>query len=370
MTNVDLLFDKINTGREGKNIGLKTGIEKLDKYIGGIQRGVYTLIFGLSGASKTGLALYMIYRTLKDNPEKDIKYIYFSLEMAAELLLAKLMCLYMYEEFGVIISYTELMSWEEILSDEKYNYIQKSKVWLSEISEKLLIFDKALSAKSFYRTTMSLLEEWGSFTESADGRRKIYNKANPEQYVIVVVDHVGLCVPETGNSKKQEIDLISQYAVNLRERCQVSFFMLQQENRNSANMDRRKMDMTECSSEDLKDTGNTFNDCQVCLGVYYPLKHKLKTHRGYPIINDACSDFKGLRDRYRAICLIKNRMGVSDRVIPVNFMGEIGYYRNLPKPEEISDWKPYLSLETKDSETEDVPENKSQEPINSFNFKF
>lgn len=100
---------------------------------------------------------------------------------------------------------------------------------------------------------MSLLEEWGSFTESADGRRKIYNKTNPEQYVIVVVDHVGLCVPETGNSKKQEIDLISQYAVNLRERCQVSFFMLQQENRNSANMDRRKMDMTECSSEDLKD---------------------------------------------------------------------------------------------------------------------
>jgi hypothetical protein len=33
----------------------------------------------------------------------------------------------MYEEFGVVISYTELMSWEEILSDEKYEYIQKSR---------------------------------------------------------------------------------------------------------------------------------------------------------------------------------------------------------------------------------------------------
>ena len=50
MTNVDLLFDMIDTGRQGKNIGLKTGIEKLDKYTGGIQRGIYTLIFGLSGA--------------------------------------------------------------------------------------------------------------------------------------------------------------------------------------------------------------------------------------------------------------------------------------------------------------------------------
>jgi hypothetical protein len=77
---------------------------------------------------KSAVALYMIYRTLRDNPEKDIKYIYFSLEMSSELLLAKLMCLYMYEEFGVVISYTELMSWEEILSDEKYEYIQKSRV--------------------------------------------------------------------------------------------------------------------------------------------------------------------------------------------------------------------------------------------------
>ena len=371
MTNVDLLFDMIDNGRAGKNIGLKTGIDKIDEYTGGIQRGVYTLIFGLSGSGKSALSLYMIYRTLKDNPDKDIKYIYFSLEMSSELLLAKLMCLYMYEEFGVVIPYTELMSWQEILSDEKYEYIKKSRAWLESILDSLLIYDKNLNAKIFYRTVMGLLEQWGTFTESEDGRRKIYKKNNPDQYVIVVVDHIGLCIPESGKDPKSEMDLISQYAVNLRERCQVSFFILQQENRNSANMDRRKMDMTECSPEDLKSTGNTYNDCMVCLGVYDPLKHKVKTHRGFPIINDASSEFKGLRSRYRSICLIKNRLGVSDRLIPINFMGEIGYFRQFKdKPENITDWKPYLSLETKDSETEDIPENKSQEPINSFNFKF
>ena len=316
---------------------------------------------------KSALTLYMIYRTLKDNPEKDIRYIYFSLEMASELLLAKLMCLYIYEEFGVVISYTELMSWQEILSDEKYEYIKQSRVWLDSLSDKLLIYDKPLNAKTFYRTIMASLEEWGTFTESEDGRRKIYTKKNPEQYVIVVIDHIGLCIPETGRDPKGEMDLISQYAVNLRERCQVSFFVLQQENRNSSNMDRRKMDMTECSAEDLKSTGNTFNDCMVCLGVYYPLKHKLKTHRGYPIINDQGSDFKGLRDRYRSLCLIKNRLGVSDRLIPVNFFGEIGYYKQLDKPDNITDWTQYLSLKTKDSKSKDVLENKPQESMN-FNF--
>lgn len=235
------------------------------------------------------------------------------------------------------------MSWQEILSDSDYEYVKNSKTWLNSISEKLLIYDKSLNAASFYATIMDLLHKWGEFSTSEDGRRKIYTKSNPEQYVIVVVDHIGLCLPSSGNTKKQEIDLISQYAVTLREKCQVSFFVLQQENRNSANMDRRKMDMTECSAEDLKESGNCLNDCELCIGVYYPLKHKQRNHRGYPIIEENGS-FKGLRDRYRSLVLVKSRLGISDRLIPVNFFGEIGYYKSFPKPESISDWTPYLTL--------------------------
>lgn len=50
MTNVDLLYQQIDSGRKGKNIGLNTGIPKIDSYVGGIQRGNYTLVFGLSGS--------------------------------------------------------------------------------------------------------------------------------------------------------------------------------------------------------------------------------------------------------------------------------------------------------------------------------
>ena len=52
MNNVDLLFQKIDEGRKGNNIGLSTGIPKLDKYTGGMQKGGYTLIFGLSGSGR------------------------------------------------------------------------------------------------------------------------------------------------------------------------------------------------------------------------------------------------------------------------------------------------------------------------------
>lgn len=376
---VSSLFDKIDNGRKGKNIGLKTGIPKLDKYTGGIQKGRYTLVFGLSGSGKSSYVLYStIYRPLRDYADKDIKLVYYSLEMSEEVLLAKLLCLYIYEEFNYVIPYTDLMSWQSILDDKSYEYVVKGRAWLEEIQQKLIIFDKNLCARTFYKSMMSLLETWGTFEESEDGRRKIYKENNPEQLVLVVVDHLGLCIPETGHTKKEEMDLISQYAVTLRERCQVSFYMLQQENRNSANMERRKADMTECSSEDLKDTGNPYNDCQICIGVYFPLKHKVKTHKGYPIITEDQNGFVGLRDRYRALCLIKNREGVSDRIIPVSFYGELGLFKEIPKPDEIQTFEDYVYLDGNypDKEPqpqvtlkqEETPKSEFEFNINEFNF--
>ena len=119
----------------------------------------------------------------------------------------------------------------------------------------------------------------------------MYKKNDPDQSIIVVVDHLNLTTAINGRSKKEEIDLISKEAVTLRNQCSISFFMLMQENRNSASMDRRKADLTECSSEDIQDTSAPFQDCEVCIGVYYPLKFRLKTHKNFPIIiDDVTSD--------------------------------------------------------------------------------
>lgn len=110
MNNVTELFKAIEAGRQGKNIGISTGIPKLDSYIGGLQKKTYYLLFSDSGGGKTALILYIIYRCLMDNPNRKILIEYFSLEMSANKLLAKLMCLYIYEMFGIVISYKKLMS--------------------------------------------------------------------------------------------------------------------------------------------------------------------------------------------------------------------------------------------------------------------
>jgi energy-coupling factor transporter ATP-binding protein EcfA2 len=371
MNNVDILYKMIKQGKEGKNIGYSTGIPKLDEYTGGVREGVYTLIYGLSGSGKSSLALYSyIYRPLKDNPDADIKLIYLSLEMSTEILLSKLLCIYIYEEYGKVIPYSKLMSWQEVLSDEDYEYALKGEQWLKSINNKLIIYDKSLTNKSFYHLIMSLLEQWGTFEEVDDGKRTIYIKNNPKQLVQVIIDHISLVTPIDGHTRKGEIDLISSYCVSLRERCRVSFVVLQQENRNTANMDRIKADMSEGSLDCLKDSGNTGNDCEVCIQVYNPLKFKLKTHVGYPIIledNGDQNSFLGLRDRYRALVINKNRYGVSDRIIPVNFFGELGIVMTLPSPKTVTDWRPYISLLPQMSDTEDEVQ---QEPKKELMYSF
>jgi hypothetical protein len=71
--------------------------------------------------------------------------------------------------------------------------------------------------------------------------------------------------------------------------------------------------------------------------------------------------------------LIKNRFGQSDKVVPVSFFGEIGYWNELPKASEIKDFRKYLSLNTalqeeeEDDSTVDDSTGEIQKPL-TFNF--
>lgn len=368
---VDELYLKIDEGREGNNMGLKTGLPKLDLYTGGFQKGIYKLVFGNSGAGKSSYVIYSdIYRTLKDYPEKDIIHVYFSLEMSSSVLLSKILSLYVYEEFGVELSFMDLMSVKEKLSDSDYMYIQKAREWLESIANKFIIFDKPLNADSFYGAMMEIFKANGTFSKTEDGRRTIYTPNNSEQIINIVLDHAGLCQVAKGRSKKEEIDLISSYCVRFREVCGASIDFIMQENRNASNIDRRKMDLSESTAEDIKDSGSPYNDCTQCIAVYYPLKHQIKTYRGYRVLDSSDGLDKGLGGAIRGLILLKNRFGNANKVFVSGFQGTIGRFVELPKPEEI-DYELYQSWKEEKIEDKkrDVFECKTQEN-KKLSFKF
>ncbi len=333
------LYELIDRGRKGLNIGTSTGLPKLDKVITGIQKQTFYLISGDTGSGKTTFCLYSyIYAPLKEFLGTDkFKVVYYSLEMTAEMLLAKLMSMYIYDTYGVVISYSSIFSREEILSDAYFEYVEASREWIEKVLKHLVIYDKSLSSKGLYAHLSSYAEANGTFVENPNGISTTYVPKIADQLVLVVIDHVWLMRPVTGQTKKDMVDEAAEFLVTFRNKCGYSPVAIQQLNRTGLGMDRRKEGMQLPELQDLKGTGGVAEAAEIVIALFNPARQKMNNWEGY--------DIKKLKDRIRGICILKNRFGEVDKVIPTNFFGEINIFRELPKPEEMADngYGPYCS---------------------------
>lgn len=251
------LLNQIDIGRTGRNQGLSMGLPKLESIIDGVTQQNYTLIFSSSGCGKTSLALYSyIFKPcLEHMTDGKFRVIYYSLEMSAEMLFAKLLSMYIFEVYGIEISVKELLSRERnySLSDEYYHYVEECMPWLNDLEKIITVFDKGLNADMLYSTLMNELDKYGIFTE--EDNRKVYHPNDPETITLVVIDHLSLVRPANGHTLKQEMDLVSSYLVTLRNRCKISPLVIMQANRESSSMDRRKAGMSNFTINDTKDSG-------------------------------------------------------------------------------------------------------------------
>jgi hypothetical protein len=59
------------------------------------------------------------------------------------------------------------------------------------------------------------------------------------------------------------------------------------------------------------------------------MRYEMEKYRGYRIDQ--------LRDRFRSLSLLKNRDGESDKVVGLRFIGEIGFFEELPRAELLTD---------------------------------
>ena len=324
------LIARIQDGMSGLNVGLSTGLSKLDKTIYGIQKGwIYTVISS-SGGGKSSFAINSyIYQPLKQMLGNDkLRIIYFSLELSEEVLLAKLLSLYIYDTYNVIITYEQMLSMTETLDPSLYKYVEESIPWLKKISQHLIIYDKTINAKRMYAYLKSHFEERGEFKEVSE-TKFTYKHKYDDHLTIAVVDHVRL-LEHSGSSPKPEIDLMCKYMIYFRNKCGLTGVLLQQVNRNSLDMDRKKANMQEFNLSDLSDTSDTAQASEVVLGLFYPHREKMSTCRGYRVEG-------GLNDKLRVIQILKNRFGKSDLAFGAGFYGECNHFENIPSSKQMTE---------------------------------
>lgn len=356
------ILEEIDRGREGLNHGIPMGLPKLEGIIDGVTRETYTLILSNSGAGKTSFALYAyVYKPLMAHlDDNDFKVLYFSLEMNEVSLYIKLLSIYIFETYGIQLSFKEILSRkkEYVLSEEHYNLVKECLPWIDKVSQKLEIYDKNASAATVYAILMKRLKAIGRFEETET--RTIYHPNNPNLIYNVVIDHIGLIKPQDTNLKG-EIDKLSAYLVQFREKCGISPVVIQQANREQGNIERYKQGKSAFTINDAKDSGNTVQDCNVMLAIYNPFRDGLSTYKKYNI--------EILQGTFRSVMCLKNRYGDCDVEVGMNFFGGINMFHELPKHDEIYDYEKYTNPDYLiDGQLVDEELNSPDAEQDNFNF--
>lgn len=346
---VSQLYKNIQKGKEGRNIGISTGLTKLDSIIYGIQRKYLYVIAADQGGGKTSFALdIFVYNLFKNKKDKTINILYYSFEMSGDVLYAKILSRHIYDTFGKVITYEEILSLTTPISDENFVYIEQSKDWLLELQKCFTIYDKPLSTSAIYATCKGWLSNFGTF-EQVGEHKENFIEHDPTSYKIALIDHMRLI---SGNETvKTKIDLVCDYFVYFRNKCNLTGVFIQQINRNSKSVERKQGGYELLQLDDLADSSGPAQSAEVVIMLYFPYREKVSTCEGFPIKNV-------LKNKGRIIQVNKNRFGRSDLNIGSVFHGEIGMFTELPKPSEIGDYAPYLELLYNKNVLEDKQENK------------
>ena len=338
LSGLEEFFQLVDEGREGHNIGLSTGSAKLDLYADGYLPGVSFLIGGASGTGKTTFTLYRyVYCPLVaylrgECQERDPHWKMFSLEMTRSQVYAKLVSMYIFDNYGVELRFKQIFSRGKdcVLSDEEYELLVKSSEFIKILDERLSFYEGSLTEAVYLKEVNEELLKWGKFENGK------YIPNNPNMFLGIMIDHMTLVKASGGRTKKDEIDAISRDSVQIRNNTKiVSPIMISQFNRNANGQERMKQGLQDPSMEDYKDSGALLEDSQVAIGLFSPHKYKLSTYKKYNI--------KILEQCFIGVFILKSRFGSSDLMIPTGFYGDCSHYADLPKPENIFDWEKYTS---------------------------
>ena len=336
------------------------GMERLEKYFPGIEQSTYYLIAAASGVGKSKLARYLFIHNpimfLENNPDSDIQLdiLYFSLEESKEKVILAEVSKYLYTQHKLNLSIKQLSSVGRynVLSTEDLQKVQQSEEHVNNFLKRVKIFDNVRNATGIYKTVRDFALTIGTYYDKNDtpltpqevhnvkiGVGESYKKVsyykthNPKHYVIVLIDHISLLQPETGETLWQSMSkMSSNYCLHIRDKFGFIPVVVQQlaadKERIEANFSKADLvQKLEPSLDGLGDNKTIARDVNIALGLFAPDRYKITEHNGY--------DITRFRDRYRSMNIMKSRDGIANKKLPLFFNGAVDFFKELPKVDEL-----------------------------------
>lgn len=277
-----------------------------------------------------------IQQVLENNLKIKLKIFYFSLEMTKEEKMLSAFANILYIKEGLRIAPKDLKSTkaDRILSEDVLLIIEKYKPYFEKIEEIVEFIDDVRHPFGIYNLVREYALANGTvhYREiDIDGKitkvEDYYEPNNPDEYVMIMIDHISLISPEKRNGVQLTLHesisvLSSDYLIKLRNRFNYIPVVIQQQSAAQESVDNKKANKLKPSLDGLADNKLTGRDANVILGLFSPFRHEIPEYMGYDVVF--------FKDNIRFLEIMGGREGGAGVTCPLYFDGAVNYFKELP----------------------------------------
>lgn len=346
------LVESLEINRDRKVNGLHNSIltpfKEFNKYFPGFERGKYIILTANSGIGKTKIAKYLFVINSYNFCKKfkiPLKIYYFALEETANKFWLSIISSQLYIKYGLQVDIKTLNSiGESILTEDLLKKIKEIELDITDMMNYIEVIDNVSNGFGIYKYISAKAEARGKLIK--DTFNTIYKPNDPEEYTFVMTDHISLLVAEkdiTGEKMThwQSINKFSQDYC-LKGFCKRYNYTVVNVQQQEAAKEKQEYtfkgssieDKLEPSLDGLADNKLTQRDADLVLGIFAPERYKIENFRGY--------DITKLKDRYRAIKILKDRdYGLANGYLNLYMNGATNIFKELP-PAKVIDYSKYI----------------------------
>jgi len=348
-------FDKLNediiAGIKGETQSIPIGFARLGRYAN-IRKNILTLLFSTTGAGKSSLLDTMILNScdhhMNHPGESKLKpdFQLFSMERSSKLRVAKWISFFVFRNEGVEIQLARMMGWwNEKLTKMEHELIlaQKDRIDCL-LNDYVTIHEGSKTPKEIYKIMKDHFEDVGEYdvTKQIDKKTgkernfKIYNPNNPNLVVVPAIDHGNLIkTTQEYPSKKNAIDKTVEFVQGFRDLEGAAPIWVSQVNRSISGVTRAKDGEFELQLEDVKESGDIVDACDVAMSLFDPIKYKQSSKTMYN--PEDFIDKSNGNNYFRSLQILKSSYAADSVRIPLAFNGFCGEFRELPKKQDLSE---------------------------------
>lgn len=354
---------------QGDAIAIPWSLPRLSGVLPGIEKSRYNLVSASPKAGKTMLADYLyVYQPIEwkiANPDSNItpKIFYFSLEVSTDAKIKAAMCYRLFKQHNIVISPQRLSSvfGGYILDDEVEGIISSAefKEWFEKFESMVTFYENIRNPYGIYKVIKDYAEhpDNGHYEEklmnwqNKDGtytKKKVkgrYVAHNPDEYVIVIVDHISLLQPEKDKNLHQSIgQFSSDFCLQMRDKWGYIPTIVQQQSADSSRAQFNYkgdtvLEKIKPDQEGLADNKYTARDVDLMISLFNPARYNLDKYNNI--------NLKQIGDNHREFVINLNRNGESNAAIQLFFLGASSYFSELPKQLGEEDYKYIKNLTDK-----------------------